>query len=89
MSPPHDPGLPPTRMTTAEVCARARISRASLWRRVADGRLPAPIDHARQALFCSAAVERSLSLHAAPEPSALDRAIAEKIARRRLRHDAG
>jgi predicted DNA-binding transcriptional regulator AlpA len=82
------PGAPPARLTTAEVCARARISRASLWRRVACGRLPAPIDQARQALFCAAAIERALSIHAAPEPSALERAIADKIARRRQRHDS-
>lgn len=44
------------RLTTSEVLALLRISRATLWRRIADGRLPRPQDHGRQALFCKAAV---------------------------------
>lgn len=48
------------RLTTKEVCALGRFSRATLWRRVHDGRLPRPIDHARQALFDEAAVIAAL-----------------------------
>jgi predicted DNA-binding transcriptional regulator AlpA len=46
----------PERLTTSEVLALLRISRATLWRRVAQGRLPRPLDRGRQALFCKAAV---------------------------------
>lgn len=48
------------RMTTGEVMGLARISRATLWRRVAAGRLPAPIDQGRQALFLKSAVLSAL-----------------------------
>ena len=78
-----------TRLTTREVCAAARISRATLWRRVACGRLPGPIDHARQALFCAQAVQRALDAPPPPEPSALDVAIAQRLARLRARHGIG
>ncbi len=40
-----------TRITTSEVCALGRFSRATLWRRVKAGTLPAPIDQSRQAIF--------------------------------------
>lgn len=40
-----------TRVTTSEVCVLGRFSRATLWRRVASGALPAPIDQAREAIF--------------------------------------
>lgn len=49
------------RLTTREVCALGRFSRASLWRRVQTGRLPKPIDHAREALFDEAAVTAALA----------------------------
>lgn len=49
------------RLTTTEVCAVARFSRATLWRRIRSGDMPAPVDHARQALFCAVAVERALT----------------------------
>lgn len=49
------------RMTTDEVMALARISRATLWRRVAVGRLPQPIDQARQSLFLKSAVVTALA----------------------------
>ena len=48
------------RLTTYEVLALSRISRASLWRRVASGRLPKPIDRGRQALFLKSAVLEAL-----------------------------
>ncbi|MFZ5721692.1 MAG: helix-turn-helix domain-containing protein [Pseudomonadota bacterium] len=41
------------RMTTNEVCKLDRISRATLWRRIRSGALPAPVDRGRQALFCT------------------------------------
>nr|WP_314188138.1 hypothetical protein [uncultured Brevundimonas sp.] len=40
-----------TRITTSEVCVLGRFSRATLWRRVASGALPAPIDQGREAIF--------------------------------------
>ena len=52
------------RLTTHEVLALARISRATLWRRVASGRLPPPIDFGRQALFSRVAVVAALALEA-------------------------
>lgn len=64
MSPPLiEPAVAPVphpRLTTTEVCQLARLSRASVWRRIAAGRLPAPIDHGRQALFCAQAVAAAL-----------------------------
>lgn len=50
------------RMTTDEVMVLARISRATLWRRVLSGRLPAPIDQARQSLFLKSAVTSALAV---------------------------
>lgn len=70
MAPPFDPGATssapvladdrPLRLTTTEVCRLARLSRATLWRRIAEGRLPRPVDHGRQALFCAQAVRQAL-----------------------------
>lgn len=57
---PAAPIAPHPRLTTTEVCQLARLSRASVWRRIAAGRLPAPIDHGRQALFCAQAVAEAL-----------------------------
>ena len=61
MSPPEDldPGAV-ERLTTQEVLALARVSKATLWRRIAQGRLPAPVDRGRQALFVRAAVLEAL-----------------------------
>lgn len=79
---------PAARLTTDEVCALARISRATLWRRVAQGRLPRPIDHARQALFSARDVSEALDC---PEPvteaPSIDAVIAQRLAvLRRRRH---
>ena len=49
------------RMTSREVMSLARISRATLWRRIGSGMLPAPVDQARQALFLKSAVLKALS----------------------------
>lgn len=57
------------RLTTTEVCEKARFSRATLWRRVRSGDMPKPIDHARQALFCAMAVERALTSMDVQQPS--------------------
>lgn len=57
---PAPPAASP-RLTTAEVCAQARLSRATLWRRIACGRLPRPVDYGRQALFCRSAVLEALA----------------------------
>lgn len=77
------PGPVLLRLTTDEVCALARVSRATLWRRVAQGRLPAPIDRGRTALFCAEEVFAALSRSSHPHrtPSAGDRHLA--TARRR------
>jgi predicted DNA-binding transcriptional regulator AlpA len=55
----------PWRMTTREVCRLGRMSPATLWRRIKAGRMPAPVDHARQALFDRDAVLQSLQPPAA------------------------
>lgn len=72
---------PLARLTTTEVCQIARISRATLWRRVACGRLPKPIDQARQALFCAEGIERALRDPKPPEPTAVDVVISQRLAR--------
>lgn len=46
----------PERLTTSEVLTLLRISRATLWRRIAEDRLPRPLDRGRQALFAKEAV---------------------------------
>lgn len=51
----------PSRLTTAEVMSLARISRATLWRRISAGRLPQPVDRAREALFSEAEVHAALN----------------------------
>lgn len=73
------------RLTTAEVMMLARISRATLWRRVASGRLPRPIDQARQSLFSRVAVITAL----AKEPAAVSHSLETErrlAALRRRRH---
>lgn len=74
--------LPALRLTTGEVCQIARISRATLWRRIKSGGLPLPIDRGRQALFDRAQVLRAL--HAPGQESAsvldLDAALARRWA---------
>lgn len=53
------------RLTTTEVMSIARISRATLWRRVATGRLPMPVDRGRQALFVKQSVFAALQVESA------------------------
>ena len=53
------------RVTTSEVCALGRFSRATLWRRVASGALPKPIDQAREAIFDR---DHVLAALAVPQP---------------------
>jgi predicted DNA-binding transcriptional regulator AlpA len=66
----------PSRFTTTEVCALARLSRATLWRRIAAGRLPAPIDRGREALFDADAIAVALCTpapaQARPDPLAAE-----------------
>jgi len=76
------------RLTTDEVLALTRISRATLWRRVASGRLPGPIDQGRQSLFLKSAVLSALRREAG---QSLTRTVAveqrlEAMRRRRHRH---
>ena len=54
------------RLTTREVCALARLSPATVWRRIRSGELPKPVDYGRQALFDRVAVEQALRRSAAP-----------------------
>lgn len=54
-----------TRITTSEVCALGRFSRATLWRRIASGALPTPIDQGREAIFDR---DRVLAALAVPRP---------------------
>lgn len=51
-----------TRITTSEVCVLGRFSRATLWRRVASGALPAPIDQGREAIFDRDRVAAALAI---------------------------
>ncbi len=74
------------RPTTHEVMALARISRATLWRRVLAGRLPPPIDQARQALFLKSAVMLALAVEPSRPHSAAVAAEQRLEALRRLRH---
>lgn len=78
----------PARLTTAEVMALARVSRATLWRRIRDGRLPQPVDRARQALFCKAAVFEALAAASASTLSHKLRTEARIEALRRRRRSA-
>lgn len=74
------------RLTSGEVCALARISKATLWRRVARGHLPRPVDHARQALFSAHAVEHALAQQQSARTSeTMDQAIEASLARWRRR----
>jgi predicted DNA-binding transcriptional regulator AlpA len=73
------------RMTTQEVMALARISRATLWRRVAARRLPAPVDQGRQALFLKVDVLAALQGEAAGPVSVTVAAVQRLEALRRRR----
>ncbi|MBB1178048.1 hypothetical protein DSM05_02620 [Pseudomonas sp. FW305-3-2-15-E-TSA4] len=74
-APQAAPGV--ERMTTGEVLALARISRATLWRRIQCGRLPPPVDQARQALFLRADVVQALA--AARQPDSISVAIEQRL----------
>lgn len=78
--PPLATFAPGQRLTTREVCQLARLSRASVWRRIASGRLPGPIDYGRQALFCAQAVSQALNPPAA-KPTAEDAVYAARFDR--------
>lgn len=84
--PAADPAAAVERMTTREVMALARISRASLWRRIKAARLPQPVDHAREALFSKAAVITALHAEAAQPASFTVAAVQRLEALRRRRH---
>lgn len=73
------------RMTSSEVMALARISRATLWRRIGARRFPAPIDRARQALFSKADVVAALKAEAAQPHSITVAAMQRLEAMRRRR----
>lgn len=76
------------RMTTGEVLALARISRATLWRRIACGRLPRPVDQAREALFSKSEVIQALA--APSQPDSISVAIEQRLEalRRRRQKEA-
>lgn len=80
-----------TRIITSEVCALGRFSRATLWRRVAAGTLPSPIDQGRQAIFDRERVVAALNLprrrwrgsnNATPTPSTCQPLIQARAPRR-------
>ena len=78
-------------MTTAEVVAWLRVSRATLWRRVASGRLPRPVDQGRQAIFSRSEVAAALDRDrrvSADKAVIIEQQIAALIARRRKRLDS-
>jgi hypothetical protein len=58
----------PARMFTEEVCALAGYSRATLRTRIAEGRMPAPIDKAGQLIFIRDDVLRALGLKEDTQP---------------------
>lgn len=75
-----------TRLTTSEVCALGRFSRATLWRRVAAGTLPAPIDQAREAIFDRERVMGALAVtrprwRAGPKSALAVRGVSKSIPR--------
>lgn len=74
------------RLTTAEVMSLARISRATLWRRVSAGRLPYPVDRGRQALFLRIEVVAALRAQTT-KPCSVSVAIEQRldVLRRRRR----
>jgi predicted DNA-binding transcriptional regulator AlpA len=58
------------RISTAEICALARYSTATLWRRIDAGEMPAPIDRGRDGyLFDRRAVLIALDMAPHPEPA--------------------
>lgn len=66
------------RLTTVEVMSLARISRATLWRRVSAGRLPYPVDRGRQALFLRIEVVAALRAQAT-KPCSVSVAIEQRL----------
>lgn len=75
----------PVRLTTAEAVALSRLSRATFFRRLAQGRLPRPVDRGRQSLFDREALLRALAR--GPDDGLLPDGLtpaAEALARRRL-----
>ena len=86
----------PERMTTTEVCALARFSAITLWRRRKQGKMPRAIDRGREALFDRDAVLRALGMHlpekqCAPEaddPWAVNRDAINAIKARPVRHSS-
>ena len=73
----------PVRITTREAIALSRLSRATFWRRIAQGRLPGPVDRGRQALFCREAMLRALTAGREQHTSAADLSAAAAALRRR------
>lgn len=74
-TPPSDIARLPMRMTTSEVCAVARFSKATLQRRIKTGLIDLkPIDRGQEKLYLRADVVRALGLSddvaapPAPEP---------------------
>jgi predicted DNA-binding transcriptional regulator AlpA len=60
------------RMTTREVCALARYSSSTLWKRIKQGRMPPPVDRGGGGhLFNRRAVLMALGTDAADEPAAI------------------
>lgn len=74
MTDAFDPSTLPPRMLASEVCEVARISKATLYRRIADGSLDLkPVDRGREKIFSRADVIRALGLGGTPAPTQAER----------------
>lgn len=74
MTDAFDPTILPPRMLASEVCEVARISKATLYRRIADGSLDLkPVDRGREKIFSRADVIRALGLGETPRPAPAER----------------
>ena len=70
---PADPKTWQARLTTAEVCAIARLRLTTLWRRIKAGTMPAAIDAGRQSMFDRDAVRKALGVLPDGQDGAPDR----------------
>lgn len=70
----------PSRLTSQEVCALLRISRATLWRRIKRGELPSPVDRGRQALFQASAIHAVVNGSGCTRDEELSRALEARLA---------
>ena len=68
------------RLTTPEVCALARYSKSTLWKRIDAGLMPAPIDRGGQGfLFDKTAILKALGHHHEQATEAADWSFDESV----------